>query len=303
MKVLIIGLGSIGKRHISVIKKLQPKTKFYALRSSKKSKDYEDIVNLNSWEEVAEYNFDFSIVSSPSSLHLKHIEKLSKYNLPVFVEKPLCVSRSELKKINVDKFHMMTYVGLNMRFHPLIIYLKNFLNNSDFKIYEINAYHGSYMPSWRPGNHKKIYSSNNELGGGVHLDLIHEPDLLHFLFGLPKKILKSFRKVSNITIDSIDSSKLIFEYEDFSATITLNYFRKDKKRILEIVTDKNTLEVDFVKGTITDLHVNKKLLQLKGDLMAESYELQMEFWLDSLKEKNKKINNLLESKQLLNMIL
>ena len=49
MKVLIIGLGSIGKRHISIIKKLQPKTKFYALRSSKKSKDYEDIVNLNSW--------------------------------------------------------------------------------------------------------------------------------------------------------------------------------------------------------------------------------------------------------------
>ena len=39
--------------------------------------------------KVAEYNFDFSIVSSPSSLHLKHIEKLSKYNLPVFVEKPL----------------------------------------------------------------------------------------------------------------------------------------------------------------------------------------------------------------------
>ena len=88
----------------------------------------------------------------------------------------------------------MTYVGLNMRFHPLIIYLKNYLNKSDFKIYEINAYYGSYMPSWRPGNHKKLYSSNNELGGGVHLDLIHEPDLLHFLFGLPKKFLKVLEK-------------------------------------------------------------------------------------------------------------
>ena len=50
MRVLIIGLGSIGKRHINVIKKLQPKTKFYALRSSKKSIDHQDIVNLNSWE-------------------------------------------------------------------------------------------------------------------------------------------------------------------------------------------------------------------------------------------------------------
>lgn len=303
MRVLVIGLGSIGKRHIDVIKKLQPKTKFYALRSSKKSIVHQDIVNLNSWDEVDKLNFDFSIVSSPSSLHLEHIEKLSKYKLPVFVEKPLCVNKSQLKKININKFHAMTYVGLNMRFHPLIIYLKNFLNKSDFKIYEINAYFGSYMPSWRSENHRNSYSSNKELGGGVHLDLIHEPDLLHFLFGLPKKIHKSFRKVSNITIDSIDFSNLIFEYEDFSAIITLNYFRKDKKRVMEIVTDKNTLEVDFTKGTITDLHINKKLLQLKGDLMAESYERQMEFWLDSLKEKNKKINNLLESKQLLNMIL
>jgi predicted dehydrogenase len=303
MKVLIIGLGSIGKRHISVIKKLQPQTKFYALRSSKKSIDYKDIVNLNSWDEIDKYNFDFSIISSPSSLHLDHIEKLSKYKLPVFVEKPLCVNKSQLKKININKFHALTYVALNMRFHPLIIYLKNFLNKSDLKIYEINAYYGSYMPSWRSGNHRNTYSSNKELGGGVHLDLIHEPDLLHFLFGLPKKIHKSFRKVSNITIDSIDFSNLIFEYEDFSAIITLNYFRKDKKRVMEIVTDKNTLEVDFTKGTIMDLHINKKLLELKGDLMTESYERQMKFWLDSLKKKNKKINNLLESKELLNMIL
>ena len=125
MRVLIIGLGSIGKRHINVIKKLQPKTKFYALRSSKKSIDYQDIVNINSWDEVDKYNFDFSIVSSLSSLHLEHIEKLSKYKLPVFVEKPLCVNKSQLK-ININKFHAMTYVGLNMRFHLLIIYLKTF---------------------------------------------------------------------------------------------------------------------------------------------------------------------------------
>ena len=122
-------------------------------------------------------------------------------------------------------------------------------------------------------NHEILITSNKKLGGGVHLDLIHEPDTTPIFD--TKKINKSAEKFSNITIDSIDFSNLIFEYEDFSAIITLNYFRKDKKRVMEIVTNGSLGRL--YKGTITDLHINKKLLQLKGDLMAESYERQMEF--------------------------
>ena len=89
MKILIIGLGSIGKRHIKIIKELNINSELYALRSSRSNKSMENVENLYSWDEVKSHNFTFAIISSPSALHFKHIAALSKINIPIFVEKPL----------------------------------------------------------------------------------------------------------------------------------------------------------------------------------------------------------------------
>lgn len=303
MKILIIGLGSIGKRHMKIIKELNINSELYALRSSKSANPLEDVENLYSWEEVKSHNFYFSIISSPSALHMNHIEKLSKLKIPIFVEKPLCISKAQLKKLNKKKCSPIFYVAFNMRFHPLIVFLKDYLNKANYKINEVNVYYGSYLPEWRSKNHRKVYSSIKALGGGVHLDLIHEPDYLFYLFGLPNKVYKNKRRVSSITKDSCDYANYIFEYKDFSALITLNYFRRDKKRVLEIVTDHTTIELDFVNGTIIDLLKKTIILKMEGDLMADSYKKQMEFWLKSIKQNNVTMNNLLESRMLLEKIL
>jgi predicted dehydrogenase len=303
MKILILGLGSIGKRHIEIIKKLNENSEFYALRSSKPSPSLKNITNLYSWKEVESHDFYFSIISSPSEFHFDQIKKVSKLEIPVFVEKPLCVSKKQLDNLNKKNTSPLLYVALNMRFHPLINYLKDYLKNSNHQINEVNAYCGSYLPDWRLDDHKKTYSSSKNLGGGVHLDLIHEPDYLIYLFGYPKKIYKNTRRVSNITNDSCDFANYIFDYNDFSAQITLNYFRIDKKRVMEIVTDKSTIEIDFVKGTIIDLVKKNIILKLDGDLMSESYYEQMKFWIKSIDEKDLSINNLLDSKKLLESIL
>ena len=72
---------------------------------------------------------------------------------------------------------------------------------------------------------------------------------------------------------------------------------------MEIVTDKSTIEIDFVKGTIIDLVKKNIILKLDGDLMSESYYEQMKFWIKSIDEKDLSINNLLDSKKLLESIL
>ena len=303
MKILIIGLGSIAKKHITILKEINSEFKFYALRSSKSSTTWNDVINIYSWEEVKLNHYYFSIISSPSNLHLEHIQKLSKLEIPLMVEKPIFVSKTQLDKFIKNNIKPTLYVAFNMRFHPLIIFIKEYLENFKPKILEVNSYCGSYLPGWRATDHKNTYSSQVNLGGGVHLDLMHEPDYLVHLFGMPIKVNKNNRRVSDITIDSYDYSNMTFDYEDFSAQIILNYYRRDNKRVFEIITEETTLEIDFIKGTIIDLVKKNKIFEKKGDLMMMSYKTQMKYWLDSIENNNLLINNYFEASNILEKIL
>ena len=303
MKVLIIGLGSIAKKHLNILREIRSDFHFYALRSNHSSHKIEDVVNIYSWDELENNQFDFAIISSPSFLHEEHIIKLSSLNIPLMVEKPLCINKGQLVKLDQINFSSLLYVAFNMRFHPLIIFLKNYLTEHKYNINEVNAYFGSYLPNWRSTDYKSSYSSHKKLGGGVHLDLIHEPDYLMYLFGLPNEIHKNIRKISNITTDSYDYANICFDYNDFSAQIVLNYFRKETKRTLEIVFEETTLEVDFVKGTITDLNLIKIIFYREGNLFFESYKEQMNYWLNCIKEGTVPINNFLEAKTIIEKIL
>ena len=305
MKVLIVGLGSIGLKHVSILKQIKPKIIIYAYRSTKKVTETKGIINLFSFDELRKHDFYFILISTPSALHKRHILKLSELQVPMMIEKPLCISKKQVMELSSFSFDNLTYIACNMRFHPMIIFIKEMLKKNEYKVNEVNIYCGSYLPNWRKDReYSKIYSSIKKLGGGVHLDLIHEFDYLIFLFGFPQKILKKYRKVSNLKGDSIDYANIYCCYNSFSAQITLNYFRKDKKRILEIVTEKETFEIDFVNGKILELSTSKIIFQENAhDLMQDSYFKQFRYLLDCIEKKQTPMNNLNESISVLNHIL
>ena len=188
MKVLIIGLGSIAQKHIASILKLVPDTLFYALRSNINSINKDNIENIYDINDTPN-DINFIIISNPTSYHKLTIEKLLENNIPMFIEKPAFHSLNGVDELvkSVDNSNLVNYVACNFRFHPCIEYLKSELPNRNKFINEINVYCGSYLPDWRIGNDfKKNYSSIIALGGGVHLDLIHEIDYVIWLLGKPK---------------------------------------------------------------------------------------------------------------------
>ena len=206
-----------------------------------------------------------------------------------------------IENINKEKY---IHVAYNLRFHPLINFIKEYIQNNQFKINEVNSYCGSYLPNWRPQkDYKKIYSANKSLGGGVHLDLIHEPDYIIYLFGLPSRSSCSYRKISNLDIDSIDYANIQFEYEEFSAQIILNYFRKDTKRTLEIITENDSLMVDFVENKIYSANQKGIIFSSNEDLMSVSYVKQMEYFLNMITDKKLFQSNLDSAIQTMKFLL
>ena len=304
MKVLIIGLGSIAQKHIESIKKLDPFVMLYALRSSSKSINIQDIVDIYKLEDIPR-DIDFILITNPTSLHAETILSIIKFEKPLFIEKPVfdtLYNKNEIIKKVVEK-NIKTYVGCNLRFHPALNFIKNLLNTNNIKINEVNIYCGSYLPDWRPSqDYRESYSSNKHLGGGVHLDLIHELDYAIWLFGKPIKYNSIKRKVSNLLIDTIDFSNYNLAYSDFNVSITLNYYRNKPKRQLEIILENEIILCDLLTSTITNIN-NDIIFKDDNFSFSKTYLNQMEYFINSLKNKNIYMNDIHESFEILKIAL
>ena len=280
MRVLIIGFGSIAKKHLKSILSINPKSVVYAYRSSNQPIQEENIINIVSLEEFFE-SIDFIIVSNPTAFHGNTILDILKFKVPIFIEKPVLnnfhLADTILEKIKSN--NIITYVGCNLRFHPAIQFLKKYLSTHSPRINEVNIYSGSDLTSWRPNiDYKNSYSSNTNLGGGVHLDLIHEIDYCLWLFGIPRSVNGMLSSKSSLEIDSIDSARYFFDYKEFSIGITLNYFRKDTKRQIEIVTNHDTIIIDLIKCTVATIS-GLDIFNCDEYNIQETYDAQiMYFW-------------------------
>ncbi|MGL2988132.1 Gfo/Idh/MocA family protein [Flavobacterium sp. RSSA_27] len=304
MNVLIIGLGSIARKHIKALQSLKVDAKIYALRSNLNAVIEEGVENIYNLDNNT-IAFDFAIISNPTHLHHEFIEKLAHKGIPLFIEKPAIHSLENVDKLVklIEDKKIITYVACNLRFHPCLTFLKNKLEKEIMRINEVNVYCGSYLPDWRPGkDFRTIYSVNPTMGGGVHLDLFHELDYTHWLFGKPLKVHSLKRNVSSLMIDAFDYANYVLEYESFTANVILNYYRKEVKRTIEILFENETLTIDLIKNTIVNSFGD--FLYKENDFnIFDTYKNQLEYFIDGLKGNRKQMNTFADSIEVLKTCL
>lgn len=296
MKILIVGLGSIARKHIDSLKKLSCRFEIFALRSNTNSKIENDVKNIYNIDEIS-FSINFAIISNPSNLHFKYIEILAKKSIPLFIEKPPLHSLLNSKKLVdlIEEKNLINYVAFNLRFHPCILFVKENILDQQLIVNELNVYCGSYLPEWRPQqDFRKSYSSNPLMGGGVHLDLIHEIDYITWLFGFPEKSNGVFKNLSSLKINSIDYANYILEYKSFTASIILNYYRKKVKREFEIITDTEIYTVDLVKNRVVNIS-GDCLFEAKSFEIIDTYTNQLDYFINCLKTNTNTMNTLKSS--------
>jgi predicted dehydrogenase len=303
LKVLIIGLGSIAHKHINALRKIEVNVEIFALRSNRPSSNIEGIINIFSIKEAPQ-NLSFIIISNPTFKHYETINLVLDLGVPLFIEKPPLDNVDHIEKLlkKIRKKNVVNYTAFNLRFNPVLQWLKK--NISKYRVIEVNSYCGSYLPNWRKEiDYRKNYSAIKEMGGGVHLDLIHEIDYLKWLFGNPNKLVCSLNTISELEINSIDSARYILDYDKMSISLTLNYFRRDAKRDLEILTKDNTLYCNLLNHEIWDL-TNQILIE-KFDPVDSlyTYTEQLKYFINSLKNRHSLMNDLNESLNTLKICL
>ncbi len=256
---LVIGYGSIGKKHAKILKSLKEVDEVVVLTSQKKI-PYRKISSLH---EIKKINPFYIIIATSTDKHYEQLRFLEKNfsKKKILVEKPLFEKTFNLK-IKKNK----VFIGYNLRFSPLIIFIKKVLKK--INVVFVSVYCGYHLPYWRKNiPYTKSYSASKTKGGGVILDLSHEIDYIKFIFGKIKIINVIKKKISNLKISSEDffflngkskKSKII--------QISLNYISKKKVRDIKIETNKFGLYGDIVNNKLEIVYKNKiKVKKWKDD--------------------------------------
>lgn len=302
MKVLIIGLGSIAKKHIAAIRKFDEDIHIAALRRTKDADRIDGVHNLTLSDIKSFDDFDFVIIANPTAEHIHTLNLLKDAQVSLFIEKPLFSSITTAEEELVEAIAATTrktYIACNLRFLRSIQELKAIIGNK--RINEVNVYCGSYLPDWRPqADFRKVYSANKEMGGGVHIDLIHELDYVYWLFGEPNNTHSFFANKSSLGISAYDYANYLWGYDTFTVNIVLNYYRRDSKRVIEILTDESTYEVDLLLNT---LKKNKQEIFASDQRIKDTYDDQIVFFMEEVLMKNKAFNTISEAYKILNLCM
>jgi predicted dehydrogenase len=266
-KIGILGLGSIGTRHLyNVINVLQEKGDSFTIdlirSSASKTIDEKVAQYINetyySFRDVPD-DYDVVFITNPTFLHFEAIKQFVSKTKHMFIEKPV------FDKVDIDlevlnlKEDSIYYVACPLRYSNVIQYIKQFCDIK--KIYCARVICSSYLPDWRPNqDYRETYSAHADEGGGVSIDLIHEWDYLHYLFGQPEQIYNIRGKFSNLEIDSDDLSLYIARYQRMAVEVHLDYFGRRNIREIQLFTDEETIIGDLVNSEIHFLKSGRKLV-------------------------------------------
>jgi CMP-N,N'-diacetyllegionaminic acid synthase len=260
VNILIIGYGSIGKRHEEVISIIDSSNVVHLVTKQ----TIPGKVTYKSISDIEDLNiYDYFIIASET---YKHFEQLSYLDSRVsgkkiFCEKPLFEKYEILKNISNT-----IVVGYVLRFHPLLQKLKNKIR--DERVLMANIQCGQYLPGWRKDiDYRDSYSSKKEEGGGVLLDLSHEIDYCQWLFGTIIEIKSYQRKISDLEINSDDVVVAIGKTEqEVIINLSIDYISKITHRRMIVETLENTFELDFINNILKqkDKTGEEQIFNVKG---------------------------------------
>ncbi len=254
-KCLIVGYGSIGKRHAKVLSEMGCSV---ACVSRHGTADYLCYPTLE--EAIRLFVPSYVLICNRTSEHVETMKELyqSGYYEKCFIEKPIAATMEQVNQTP----ELDIAVGYVLRFHPLIERAKEILRGQH--VLSVNVYVGQYLPDWRPGtDYRDSYSAKRKMGGGVLRDLSHELDYIQFLAGGWEKVVAHGGHRSGLSIDSDDQFIMLMQTQRCEDVVChLDYLSHITRRYCQIQYEGGTLALDFIANTLSH---NDEVLILKAD--------------------------------------
>ncbi|MEW6092426.1 MAG: Gfo/Idh/MocA family oxidoreductase [Chloroflexota bacterium] len=330
MKILIVGLGGIGQRHLrnlltvlgnsAEVRAVDPRADIPVLTDKLTVEPgltlhqkyglhiYADLESGLAWKP------DAACICTPSSLHIPVAIQAAQAGVHLFIEKPLSHSLEEVDELlaAVEGRRLTAAVGYQMRFHPALQRLHALLQERRIgRLLSVHAEIGEYLPGWHTyEDYRQMYASRKDLGGGVIISQIHEMDYLYWLFGLPRRVYALGGHLSRLEVDVEDSADILMEFEaegrPLPVSLHEDYLQRPPSRGCKVIGDAGKIILDFPAASLTVFDGEGRQVEqaVYQDFQRNQMFLdEMRYFLEALQGKPTPLVSLRDGAQSLRMAL
>ena len=291
MKVSLVGLGSIGRRHMGNLALLAEELGITEIRCYDNDHNrlelacsrYSDLIapkrDLVSTVEETEAVF----ICVPTAFHLRLIQEIRNYNnqLHIYLEKPISHGLAGCEELVYEQIKLgkALAVGYMLPNHPLVNQIEAVIKSNQLgRILSVRAESGFYLPNWHPWeNYQDFYMSSKYSGGGALLDSSHEINYLQWLFGDIVEVSGYLGTVSELEITSDDLALGILKFANgIIGQLQLDLLQFDESRQCKIIGEAGVLIADFTKNELKSfLKHDPNWRKLKFDIELYPMDIQM----------------------------
>lgn len=253
-RVLVVGSGSIGRRHLRNLHALGIRCLAGCdpdpdrLSPMVKELGVQPFVSFE--EAILGTKPDLVFICTPPVFHVPQALRAVRAGAHVFIEKPLSHSLAGVDEliIEAEARQRIVQVGYNLRFHPGLQKLKQLVDEGAVgQILWAQAEIGQYLPDWRPWqDYRQSYTARRVLGGGILLDASHEIDYILWLLGQPSEVICLAGKVSNLEVDVEDCVTLLLRFTSGTqADIHMDFIQRSYTRSCKLAGERGSLIWDY----------------------------------------------------------
>jgi predicted dehydrogenase len=296
-RALVVGLGSIGARHLRLLREALPHADIRVLRRSRSANGSPDADGeFDSLDAACAFAPQLAIIANPAPFHVAAASALARAGAHLLVEKPISNSVVGVPELVAQcaAQRQILQVGYNLRFLETLQRFRDEVRSGSVgTIHACRCEVGQFLPGWRPSvDYRESASARADLGGGALLELSHELDMLRWVYGEITSVGAWIGRQSALEIDVEDcvAMQLLFSpaksgLPGVVAQVSLDFLRHDTTRICTAIGEKGTLRWDAVAGTVTRYDpgtgVWQELQMVKPDRDA-SYRAQIAALLRSI---------------------
>ena len=252
MKALVVGLGSIGRRHARNwaalgLGEVLVCREHGAPQPEPLGVDARTFDDLHA--ALAETP-DVVLVANPTSLHVATTRAAIESGAHVLVEKPLAASLDGVADLlrRAEEKKRLLAVGYNLRFHPGLARLRELLRQGAIgRPLAARAEVGEYLPAWHPWeDYRQSYAARRDLGGGVVLTLSHELDALCWVLGRPTCLVGLAQRSGALEVETEDVAEIVLRFANGAlGSVHLDMLRQPPRRFLEVTGEAGVLRWEY----------------------------------------------------------